>query len=229
MTLADYLGGMRSATTAEELDAAIQAPFKHPYRGRTWSQICRVRIEVGERIVASHSHGFYVPHLGERRLLTVCGQTYKVGRGQNSTGIRYAWHYAGDWAKVVLSKNGFSKRAANRLWDSDWQDYPHRALGVVASALAGQIPDPPLNVLIKNKRYGCGHPINYSVEQNEADQWDRRACRPCNCGGTLFDWGGGHSEGFDFISWRCNACPDTFTEYMTREAFYSLRQGAREG
>ena len=52
MKLSDYLEGMRAATSADELEAAIQAPFEHSYRGRTWSQICKVRVEAGNRIVA---------------------------------------------------------------------------------------------------------------------------------------------------------------------------------
>lgn len=154
MKLAEYLDGLRSATTAEELEQALQADFKHVYHGRTWSRICNVRIEAGNRIVAAHPHGFYIPRFGERRQLTVCGDSYKVGRGYNSTGGRYSWHYAGEWAKEVLIHNGFSKRAANRLWDSNWWEYPHRALKTVAAALAAETPDPELNALIKQERNG---------------------------------------------------------------------------
>lgn len=222
MKLSEYLDGMRSATTADELEAAIQAPYKHSFRGRTWSQICRVRIETGKRIVAAHPLGKYVPQFGPHRLLTVCGETYKVGRGQNSTGVRYAWEYARIWARSVLKQQGFSTRVAHRICDNDWSDYPHRSLNTVADALAGKFPDPELNVLHRYR--SSAGPIKYSIERNNADRWDYRANRPCECGGTLFDWGGGHSEGFEFINWHCNACPDVFTEYMTREQFYELRR-----
>lgn len=227
MKLADYLDGMRGANTAEELETAIQADFKHGFRGRTWTQICKVRIAAGERIVAAHPHAFYVPRFGEQRRLTLCGETYKVGRGQNAAGVRYAWHDAGQWAMSLLIHHGLSKRAASRLWDSDWRQYPHRALKTAAAALAGEIPDPQLNVLIERKLYGHEEPIRYTVAQNEADKSDRRASRPCQCGGTLFDWGAGHSDGFDYVSWYCNSCPRNFTEYMTPAALQALRQGAR--
>lgn len=226
MKLTDYLDGMRAATTAKELEAAIQAPFKHSFRGRTWSTICKVRIEAGNRICEAHPHGDYVPRFGPGRVLTVRGESYKVGRGQNSTGVRYVWHSAGEWAKDVLKHAGLSTRAAHRIWEG-WSDYPHRCLPIVEAALAGKIPDPRLNRLIRHKRTGYGSPIRYTVEQNDADESDRRATRPCKCGGTLFDWGAGHSEGFEFINWHCNACPDVFTEYMTRDRLYALRQSTR--
>jgi hypothetical protein len=222
MTLAAYLAGMRAATTAEELEFAIKAPYKHGFHGRTWSQICKVRIEAGDRIVAAHPHAFYIPRFGAGRVLTCCGETYKVGRGHNWTGVRYVWHAAGVWAQSLLRHHRFGIRAAYRMWEGGWNDYPHRSIELVSKVLAGKVSDPKLNVLI---RYECPHgrPINYSVERNEADEWDRRATRQCPCGGTLFDWGGGHSEGFEFINWHCNKCPDVFTEYMTRERFYEIR------
>lgn len=227
INLTAYLSGLSSAKTAEELEDAVRADFKHPFSGPTWSRIYKVRIEAGNRICVAHPHGHYVPRFegGRSRKLTICGQTYSVGRGGNSTGVRYAWHYAGDWAKGLLIENGFSVRAAYRIWES-WGDYPHRALAIVEDALAGKISDPALGVLIKHDPIPgyAGSPINYSLESNEADKYDRRAHRPCDCGGTLFDWGSGHSEGFEFINWRCNACPDVFTEYMTQKQFYALRQ-----
>jgi hypothetical protein len=124
----------------------------------------------------------------------------------------------------VLVGRGFSKRAANRLCEGDWRTYPHRSLATVEAALAGRIPDPQLNVLLRHERTEWGKPINYTAEQNEADNGDRRASRACDCGGVLFDWGAGHSDGFDYINWHCNKCPDVFTEYMTQQQLYALRQ-----
>lgn len=221
MKLEEYLDGMRGAKNAAELEAAIRAPFKHEFRGRTWSRICKVRIEAGDRIVSEHPNAFYIPRFGARRLLNCCGETYKVGHGHNSTGVRYVWHAAGVWAQERLRRNGFGIRAAYRLWENGWNDYPHRCIAFVDDVLAGNVQDPILNTLIRHE----GHsPINYSIEANDADKHDRRSHRPCQCGGTLFDWGGGHAAGFEFISWRCNKCPDVFTEYMTREQFIALRQ-----
>ena len=138
--------------------------------------------------------------------------------------MRYVWSSAGDWAKARLREQGFGVRAAHRMWESGWNDYPHRCIALVDRILAGEVPDPTLNVLIGHR----GHsPIRYTIEANNADEHDWRANQPCACGGTLFDWGGGHSEGFEFVNWHCNKCPDVFTEYMTREQFYSLRQRRR--
>lgn len=226
MKLDEYLAGMEAATTVATLEAAIQAPFTHKFRGRVWERISDVRIRKGYKIVAAHPLSRFVPHFGggRSRTLTVCGETFKVGRGGNSTGVRYAWHYAGEWAKEVLQRNGFTKRAAERLWGCG-RDYPHRLLAVIELAVAGGIPDPELNVMI---RYvGSGSPISYTVEQNDADKQDRRATKPCDCGGTLFDWGAGHSEGFDYVSWYCNGCPDSFTEYLGPGELRALRNPAK--
>jgi hypothetical protein len=124
-----------------------------------------------------------------------------------------------------MIKNGIGQRAAHRIW-SEWNDYPHRCLTTIDDFFAGKIPDPELNILIRHQRTEHGRPINYSIERNDADECDRRATRPCACGGTLFDWGAGDSEGYEFVTWRCNACPDVFTEYMTHAQLYELRQQA---
>jgi len=224
---AAYLAGLRAATTVDELEVAIRAPFDHPYRGAKWSRICAARIEAGLAIVERSPLSWFVPRHGANRRLTLCGQTYRVGRGQNSTGVRYAWHAAGVWARGLLRNEGFSVRASHRIWDGGWNDYPHRTLAIVDAALSGRILDPVLNVLRRHQRTAGAGPINYSIETNDADKFDRRASRPCDCGGTLFDWGSGWSEGFDYINWHCNACPDVFTEYMSRDAFYALRQSSR--
>lgn len=226
MKLSDYLNGMRASTTAEELEAAIQANFKHSFRGRTWSQICKVRETCGDAICRAHPNGRYVPYFGAGRKLTVCEEVYRVGRGGNSTGVRYAWYDAKMWAVDVLKRNGLSQRAAHSIWDN-WSSYPHRCLTTVEEALAGGLSDPQLDTLIQHERTDYGKPINYTVERNEADEWDYRASLPCSCGGTLFDWGAGHSDGFDFINWHCNACPDVFTEYLSPGRILEIRNVRR--
>lgn len=220
MKLSEYLGGMRRATTAAELESAIQVPYKHAFHGRTWSTISRVRIEVGNAICAAHPHGKFVPHMIGNKL-SVIGEAYGVGRGGNSTGVRYAWHSAGEFAKSVLKRNGFSTRAASRIWDS-WRDYPHRCLTVVEAALAGEYADPIMNTLIFS--YTGTGPVKITSEQNDADEIDKRATLPCKCGGTLFDWGCGYSDDFTFVNWHCNHCADVFTEYVTPERFSTIRQ-----
>jgi hypothetical protein len=221
MKLTEYLDGMRAAGTADELEAAIQAPFKHSFRGRTWSQICGVRIQRGVEICDLHPHGRLVPRLGARRLLTVADETYRVGNGQNSTGVRYCWHYAGEWAKGVLRANGMSQRAAYAIWEG-WSDYPHRVLRTIDAALAGELQDPPFDQLLLSHVTTAG-PIRYTVEQNVADSWDRRASRPCpSCGGTLFDWGCGGGWA-TFINWHCNGCSNVYVEYVTQARLSEIR------
>lgn len=221
MKLSEYLDGMRAATTAAELEAAIQADFKHSFRGRTWSQICKVRIEAGERICACHPRGDLVPRFGPGRRLTVCGESYKVVNGGNSTGVRYVWHYAGEWAMKLMRQNGLGVRASHQVWDC-WSSYPHRCLPIIEKALTGEIPDPELDVL--REPYKGSNPINYSRERNIADKGDQRAMRHCPCGGTLFDWGAGYSQGFDFINWHCDKCPDVYTEYLSPGRLREIRQ-----
>jgi hypothetical protein len=220
-TLNDYLDGLRTATTAEDLEAAIQAPYKHSFRGPTWTRICNVREQRGREICDAHPLGRYVPRFGPGRRLTVCGETYVVGRGQNSTGIRYVWHAAEQFAMGVLMRNGFSRRAAHRVW-GPWNTYPHRALQCVEDGLAGKFPDPPMNRLILS--HVASDPINYSVARNDADKWDRRASRPCKCGGTRFDWGSGWDGCFTSVTWRCNGCARVYVEYVTAARLAEIRR-----
>lgn len=220
MKLSEYLGGLRQASTAEELEAAIQAPYKHAFHGRTWTTICKVRTDVGNAIVAAHPLGKFVPRMIGRRL-TVVGETYGVSRGGNSTGVRYAWHAAGEFAKSVLKRHGFTTRAASRIWDS-WSDYPHRCLAVVEKALAGGYQDPVMDTLIFC--YTGGGPVNITVEENNADDCGKRATMSCKCGGTLFDWGCGFSDDFTHVSWHCNQCADVYTEHVTPQRFREIRQ-----
>lgn len=224
MKLQQYLDGIRAATTAEALEQALQAPYKHPFHGPTWSRICNARIAAGQKIVDAHPHGRYVPRFGDRRALTVCGEVYKVGRGGNSTGVRYAWASAKTFAVDVLVRNGFSRVAAHRVWDC-FSDYPHRCLETVGRALKGGYPDPELNVL--KLGYIGERSIQYTVEQNDACDYDYRANMPCpHCqAGTIFDWGGGFGAGdFPFVNWHCNGCGAVYTEYMTMDRFSAVRQ-----
>lgn len=222
--LQDYLAGIEAATTAEALEDALQAPYKHSFHGPTWTRICKARIAAGERIVDAHPDGRYVPRFGARRVLSVCGEIYRVGHGGNSTGVRYAWHSAKTFAVDVLMRNGLSRVGAYRVWDG-FADYPHRCLATVRKALAGEYPDPELNVL--KLSYVDGFPIRYTVEQNDACDFDYRANMPCpHCStGTIFDWGGGYGAGdFPLVNWHCNACGAVYVEYMTNERFKDVRQ-----
>lgn len=220
MGLTEYLDGMQAATTAAELEAAIQVEYKHLYHGRTWSRIGKVRIQAGERIVAAHPNGRFVPRFGAGRRLTVCGETYKVGVGQNSTGVRYVWHYAQQWAESVLRANGFTMRAAYAIWDNAF-GYPHRALAVVADALDGKLPDPRFNRLtyIRNT-------IGGPVRVNRRTEAKNRAHRPCKCGGWRWDWGCGWNGYALFIHWYCDRCTRIYEEYVTDERITEIRSAA---
>lgn len=220
MTLTDYLDGMRRSHTIADLEAAIQARFRHGYRGRTWKTIKRVMSESGRAICDAHEHGRFVPRFGPRRMLTVCNETYKVGRGYNSTGMRYVWVYAKQFALEVLTDKGLGVRASHYVWD-DCFDYPHRALKTVEEAFAGEIKDPPLNRLIFTGKSQFG-----PVEVDAAYERKHRAHRPCKCGGTIWDWGAGFSSGFTFVNWRCDGCTRMWTEYMTSERLTELRARA---
>ncbi len=219
MKLNDYLEGLRAAQTAAELDLALCASFKHSFSGRTWATIRKTRLEHGLAICDKHQHGLLVPRL-DGRLLTVCGESYRVGRGMNSTGARYVWHSAGEFAKGVLLRNGLSRRAASRIWGS-CSDYPHRCLPIIDEALSGRLPDPPMNKLIFS--HISHSPVTQTVEANDADKSDRRATRPCGCGGTRFDWGSGFSDDLTFISWHCNGCRRVYIEYVSNARLAEIR------
>lgn len=219
MKLTDYLAGILAATTAEELDFALKMPFKHAFRGRTWTRICNARIEAGAAICEAHPNRQYVPRMVGRRL-TVCGETCGVGRGGNSTGVRYAWADVESFAKSVLKRKGFSTRAAAQIWDC-WSDYPHRCLKIIETALAGGYPDPVMDTLIFG--YSGTNPVNITTAQNDAEGPYKRATLACKCGGTLFDWGCGTSSDITFVNWHCNKCPDVYTEYVTPARFREIR------
>ncbi|MGH6644281.1 MAG: hypothetical protein ACRED3_16460, partial [Bradyrhizobium sp.] len=160
MTLTEYLAGMRAASTAAELEAAIQVPFKHRFSGPTWSRISNVRIDTGNRICDAHPHGHLVPRFGPRRRLTIAGQTYGVAHGGNGAGARYAWYCAGEWAMQIMRDEGLSQVAAHRIWDC-WAQYPHRCLPILDDAFAGKISDPQLDVLSEPYMSTAG-PIRYT-------------------------------------------------------------------
>jgi hypothetical protein len=218
MRLCDYLDGMRAAQSAEDLEAAIQAPYKHGFSGRTWTQISRVRLEAGRRLCAVHPHGHFVPVLGPRRKLTVCNETYGVGCGQNSTGVRYVWHSAQKWAEGVLRDHGMSRRAAHAIWGTAF-DYPHRALSVIDKALAGGMPDPVFDTLIRCEDSSCG-----PVRVNRAEESKHRAHRDCECGGVLWDWGCDWTGWADYLEWRCDSCSAVFGEYLSEGRLVTIRQ-----
>lgn len=208
MKLIDYLAAIRSANSIMGLEQAIQAPYVHNFTGRTWARICKVRDQRAVELCREHPLGKYVPIMTKSRI-TVCDETFARS------------YVAGERVVALLQESGFSKRAANRILGS-CGSYQHRTIAIIEEALSGRIPDPELNVL-KFTGMGSG-PVQITVEENESDPIDSRATMPCECSGTLFDWGGGYSEGFSFINWRCNCCARTYTEYTSPERFRAIRQ-----
>ncbi len=220
----NLLARIASAPDAVALETCIQGAGKHPFHGAKWRAISAARIARGEAICDVHPHGAFVPRIGPRRRLTACGETYSAGFGQNSTGERYVWHGAECWAVDVLMRHGLGRRAAHRIWGLAGS-YPHRALPIVEAALRGEIVDPEIDVLqMPPYRSPTGAGVRCTLEGNEADRHDRRASRMCECGGVLFDWGWSCGEGFESISWSCNACDRRYTEYVSKNRLGEIRR-----
>lgn len=212
--LASYLGGIAEAKTADELEAAIQAPYEYGYLGPVWSRVCKARTKQGRLICAEHRLGHLVPRLEGRRLV-VCGKSMRVWSGDG--------HMQSLFAKRVLREQGVTVRAACLVWDWAWT-YPHRALKSLEKWERGELADPQMDTLILVKGGGSGSPVNYTTEENDTDAVDRRATMGCKCGGTLFDWGGGFCSDFMVVNWRCNGCPRVFQEYVTTERMKAIRR-----
>jgi hypothetical protein len=208
----EYIDGLRSASTVEELETAIQAPYH-----RSWRMILGIIRERAERLCASHPDSRFIP-LRKGNQLEICGESHSCGRGGG-----YYGYGAEEVVKGALRRNGLSQTAAYRIWEWAAGPYLHRCIPIIADARAGKLSDPPMNRLIFAGMSCCG-PINMSVEANAADDISSRATLPCGCGGTLFDWGSGYSDGFNFVSWRCNKCPRTYSEWVTDERFREIRQ-----
>jgi len=220
---AEQIAALRAAKTQDEIQAAIVMNLHENFSKAARCRIQNVRAECGKAMVRAHPLGKYVPiYESKTNRLHLLGESYKVGHGQNGAGVRYVWHFAKEWARDILQKNGFSRRASYRITDTSW-DYLHRALPIIEAALAGEIPDPDLNILVPNKR-SWGEPVKLSVEQNAKDSFPR-ATRTCQCGGTLFDWGASSDHGWDWVSWYCNKCPESFTEYLADGQLYAMRGG----
>jgi hypothetical protein len=211
----EYIEGLRLASTVEELEAAIHAPYSH-----SWNMIGKIIRERAETLCAIHPNSRFVP-LRKGKQLEICGESHSCGRGGG-----YYGYGAEEVVKGALRRNGFSQIATYRIWEWATSTYLHRCIPIIADALDGKLPDPPMNCLIF-AGMSCAGPVNISVEANAADDISHRATRPCECGGTLFDWGSGYSDGFNFVSWRCNKCPRTYSEWVTDERFREIRQPSR--
>ena len=126
MNLTEHLQLIQSSPSARELEKRFQETLRL-YRWRTQGRIIRAVQRRGAELVAASPAGFYVPQLGRRRRMWLCGEEYSVGYGQNSTGERYSWEYAKQWALSTMRKHKVPPATAKHIMDW-WGHYPHRAL-----------------------------------------------------------------------------------------------------
>ncbi|WP_430912865.1 hypothetical protein [Methylobacterium sp. sgz302541] len=215
---AQHVAALASASTPAEIESAFQAALNDlgRYRSSRHRPIHAAMVARGLELCAAHPRGGFVPRFGAGRRLHVRGEVYRVGRGQNSTGVRYVWAYAERWARARMEDGGLSITASKRVWGS-WSDYPHRALRVIEEFDAGKHRDPVMNTLIRQP--DSRGPIRCEIGEDQ----DRRAHRPCECGGTLFDWGCGWSSRIIPLEWRCNRCSAVFIEYVSDERLRAIR------
>lgn len=132
--LSEHLSAIAIAKTPKELEARCRAAhhqFKPNPPNRTWGAISKARVARAAQLIAEHPNGHLIPVLGPRHLLTVCGETYKVGYGQNGAGVRWAWAGAEKWAMGVLKKNRVRAATQRTIWAWALGDYPDRALAAV--------------------------------------------------------------------------------------------------
>jgi hypothetical protein len=212
------------APTVSSLERAFQATCRsHPYRPFTLGDrlIAAAMRARGSALVAADPVGFYVPQIGERRRLQLCGETYRVGSGQNGPGERYVWTYAEHWANGLLHEHGAPREVRKAIWS--WcGSYPHRALAAARRWRADPDRKPER---VEREQYLKFHE---SVRLRGVDDpHDQRAMRPCpGCGGDQMDWG---CAGIDciepsyWLEWRCMSCNRVDGEEMTTERLYQLR------
>ena len=139
MKLSEHLALIEKVETPDEMDSRLEAAYKDfpgGILGRTWVRIKRARWAGGDAMVLKSPAGPYVPTLGRRRLLSLCGQTYSVGYGGNSTAERYSWLHAKQWSVNLLTAQGISEETAESIWS--WHSsFPHRALRIAEEWLKG--------------------------------------------------------------------------------------------
>lgn len=127
MKLSEHIENIRSADTPDALEKAFRATFDQ-FRPRTIARLHRAVIERGLELCQRSKRGALVPRWdGRHRRLHVAGQSYRVVHGGNSTGIRYAWHDAKEWARGVLREQNLDEDTIEIVLEW-WREYPHRAL-----------------------------------------------------------------------------------------------------
>ncbi len=133
MKLSEHLERIARADTPKRLDVALwNATEEYP---RSREKIRWAVSERGAELCRAHPGAEFVPVVGKRRRLSLCGQTYRVGYGGNSTGERYCWHYAREWVAGKLRAAGMTARERQQIDDWCFSLYPHRVLSAVDSFL----------------------------------------------------------------------------------------------
>ncbi|NGM33040.1 hypothetical protein G4G93_03660 [Methylobacterium sp. DB0501] len=127
-TIAKHVAAIRIAKSPDAIEEAFQAAFdEFGLSDRHLAPVQAAMEARGRELCAAHPRGAFVPTFGPGRVLTVCGETYRVPGGGNNAGVRYAWHHARAWATGLLRERGLSEKAAEDVWRW-WSSSPHRAL-----------------------------------------------------------------------------------------------------
>lgn len=158
MLLREHISAMHNAASVKELERACRAaydafPFRDwPNGGRSHVRIVAARIKAGHALCDKSAAGYLVPRFDFRSSrLTVCGESKRVGRGQNGAGVLWVWAAAEAWALDVLKRNGVPPSARQVIW-SWWGQYPHRALREAERVLRRKRPTTPIQQHQRRRR-----------------------------------------------------------------------------
>lgn len=142
MKLKDHLGKIQASESPADLEALFQAAWRDFPHGRSSDRIHAAMRDRGTRLCAEHPRGTLIPRFDTKtRRLHICGQQMAVMKGHNSSGVRYAWSAAEEFALRALGEAGVSHGLSKTIWNT-WSDYPHRALRALdADTTAGGFPE----------------------------------------------------------------------------------------
>lgn len=129
--LADVLRGIAEAATPHELEARFRSTFDVWRHQRTKERIRKAVRLRGRDLCGRLDKAGMIPRYAPRSTrLTLCGETYRVGRGYNSTGVQYVSTGAHEWMRETLRRHECPDALARLIMDW-WGNYPHRALRAV--------------------------------------------------------------------------------------------------
>lgn len=131
MKLSEHLAKLSNARTADELELTFREGFCLFKKPLTRKRIRKAVTARGNSLVSESQHAQRIPTIGKYRKMQLCGKTYSVGFGGNSTGERYCWFDARAWAKDTLMEAGVCDQLAESIIEWTWSGYPHRALQAI--------------------------------------------------------------------------------------------------